>query len=377
MKTVRLFMFRCLRKLHMQSWCYYIFSPFVYFSKHVKAEDLADAYRRLRALHPDSGHSCLCRNELESFPCYDLQIVIPAYNVEQYIEECIDSVLVQCSDYRVLIVVVNDGSTDSTWNLLEKYGKYPNVMLINQENKGFSGARNAGLRQIMAQYVMFLDADDRLEAGAVSALMEAAMRTDADIVEGGYRHFVGRKVLSAFCHQSSVTKDWTVLYGFPFGKVYKAWLFESVHFPEGYWFEDTVCIYALYPRCSKVATINDVVYLYRQNEKGISVTSRGNIKTIDALWVTRSMLSDSSRLGISADSLLYESFLSDLSVNYTRFVTLDDRIHQDVFLVSADLYHRFFEGFHTASKRFSFLEKALRHYDYGMYRLYGECEMGV
>ena len=182
---------------------------------------------------------------------------------------------------------------------------------------------------------MFVDADDKLPEDAEESLLRSALRTDADIVEGGYSRFVGERTTFTFRHSESFTRDWSILYGFPVGKVYKSWLFEDVVFPFVYWFEDTICIYLLYPRCKTVATKKDVVYLYRQNEQGITFTSRGNIKTLDALWVTRRLLADSKRMGIPATQALYDMLLLDLSVNLTRFVTLDDMVHQDAFMVSA------------------------------------------
>ena len=117
--------------------------------------------------------------------------------------------------------------------------------------------------------------------------------------------------------------------------------------------------------------------MYRQNEQGITFTSRGNIKTLDALWVTRRLLADSKRMGIPATQALYDMLLLDLSVNLTRFVTLDDMFHQDAFMVSAALLQEYFPHYRTEKIRLRPLEQAFLHYDYGAYRLYGKCYLGV
>lgn len=236
--TALRFLFRCFRKLRMQSLCYRMLLPFYHDFLPEGKDEIEAACRRLSLFHPDEGRSCLCRNILKTPFVYDVQVVIPAYNAEAYIAECMDSVLGQQTAYKILVVVVNDGSTDGTLSILKKYADHPDVVLVNQENRGFSGARNRALECIYARYVMFLDADDRLADGAVEALVREAVRTDADIAEGGYSRFSHRKILSVFRHRDMQTEDWRVLYGFPVGKVYKSELFERVCFPPGYWFEE-------------------------------------------------------------------------------------------------------------------------------------------
>ena len=112
----------------------------------------------------------------------DLSIIIPVYNQEKYIEECLNSVLTQKTKYKFETIVINDGSTDHTGELLEKYKD--RVVLRTQENRGFSGARNRGLSDLRGRYLMFVDSDDLLLPDAIEALMNTACESDADIVEG-------------------------------------------------------------------------------------------------------------------------------------------------------------------------------------------------
>ncbi|MCQ2301566.1 MAG: glycosyltransferase [Bacteroidales bacterium] len=99
-----------------------------------------------------------------------LSIIIPAYNVEQFLPKCLDSIFEQnCSDFEV--VVVNDGSNDGTLALLEGYaGKHSNLNVITQDNAGMSTARNRGLEVAQGEYVMFVDSDDWLCDNALSSL---------------------------------------------------------------------------------------------------------------------------------------------------------------------------------------------------------------
>ena len=87
-----------------------------------------------------------------------LSILIPAYNVENYIEECINSILNLNIDYE--IIIINDGSTDKTLKKIQKYKKYNYIKIISQENMGISKTRNNLLKSATGKYIFFLDADD-------------------------------------------------------------------------------------------------------------------------------------------------------------------------------------------------------------------------
>lgn len=178
---------------------------------------------------------------------YDLQIIVPAYKVEKYIEDCVESVLSQNSRYNILLTIVNDGSPDGTRDILRKYEHLPNVEIIDQENKGFSGARNTGLKVIKGAYLAFLDSDDMLTPGSINALMDKMIENDADIVEGGYVTFRNNEEKECVTHKLTIGSQWLdVLSGYPWGKVYRASLFERLQFPEGYWFEDTMISFLVY-----------------------------------------------------------------------------------------------------------------------------------
>ena len=94
-----------------------------------------------------------------------LSIIVPVYNVADYLPKCLDSLLVQdLSQNEYEIIVVNDGSTDNSGKIAEEYSKtYSNIILINQENQGLSGARNTGIQNAKGEYVQFVDSDDYLE----------------------------------------------------------------------------------------------------------------------------------------------------------------------------------------------------------------------
>lgn len=103
-----------------------------------------------------------------------LSIIIPVYNVEKYLEQCLDSVLVD-NQFTGQVICVNDGSTDGSLAILNQYdAKYPNVEVYSQDNQGQSVARNTGLDKAKGDYVLFLDSDDYYSKGAINYLCQLA-----------------------------------------------------------------------------------------------------------------------------------------------------------------------------------------------------------
>ena len=120
----------------------------------------ANAQQLLANYTIDPFPTCVANNFLD--PQYDLQIIIPAYNAENYVTQCLESALQQKTHYSYIITVVNDGSIDKTSGIIESYyAKYPEkIEVISQKNRGISGARNAALRVLKGRYITFLDSDD-------------------------------------------------------------------------------------------------------------------------------------------------------------------------------------------------------------------------
>lgn len=113
-----------------------------------------------------------------------ISVIIPAYNVEQYIQECLDSVISQ-DNIKTEIICINDGSTDSTESILEKYAEhFSNVILYSQNNKGLSASRNKGIELASGRYVYFLDGDDILaEEGVLKKIVDCMDDYSLDLME--------------------------------------------------------------------------------------------------------------------------------------------------------------------------------------------------
>ena len=114
-------------------------------------------------------------------------IIVPVYNAEKHIGKCLESILNQTYK-NISIIVINDGSKDNSQSIIEKYKmKYPNIILINQENSGVSKTRNKAIKLVNTKYVMFIDNDDFIDIDYVQKHLEIAENEDCDVVISGYR----------------------------------------------------------------------------------------------------------------------------------------------------------------------------------------------
>ena len=110
-----------------------------------------------------------------------ISILIPVYNVADYVEECLNSILVQIDD-NAEIIVMNDASTDNSWEVLQAYQTHPKITLVQApHNRGLSGTRNALLPLATNQYVWFIDSDDAMHDGAYTKVVNALASMDIDM----------------------------------------------------------------------------------------------------------------------------------------------------------------------------------------------------
>lgn len=204
-----------------------------------------------------------------------VSIVIPAYNAEEYIARCIDNVLAQTQP-NVEIIVVNDGSTDNTPEMVDWYAaKYENVVAIHQENGGISVARNAGIRQANGEYIGFVDADDMLYPSMVERLYQSAKKNDCDIaITSLYRITKqGYEILERYPLREDIaistdeflkmlnTRGW--LYAaMVMNKLYKAELIKNRLFPPVRLSEDSAWSPYILSYADKICYIDDCSYEY-------------------------------------------------------------------------------------------------------------------
>ncbi len=116
-----------------------------------------------------------------------ISVIVPVYNVEKYLRQCLDSLLQQT--YKdIEVILIDDGSTDASGSICDEYAaRYDNFQVIHKENAGLGMARNTGLDHISGEYVAFVDSDDYLDPGSIEALYKNLKRYGVDMCKGGFR----------------------------------------------------------------------------------------------------------------------------------------------------------------------------------------------
>ena len=192
-----------------------------------------------------------------------ISIIIPTYNQEKFLKASIDSALSQ--DYADKeIIVINDGSTDSTSDILATYNE---ITIITTPNRGLSAARNTGIEASKGDWITFLDSDDALLPGALTHLIAPAAAMEADVCIGGQKTAVILSPTTALSKTLYRTLD-----GSAWGKLYRRELLENERFTPGLYYEDLEFLSRLYRHARRIVTCDHEVYYYRNNPEGISTT---------------------------------------------------------------------------------------------------------
>src|SRR5690554_1078162 len=221
-----------------------------------------------------------------------ISLIIPIYNVEDYLAQNLLSVKNQT--YRNFeVIIVNDGATDSSAAIAEKFIEDDDrFKLIHQENKGLSGARNTGLKEAKGDYVFYLDSDDILEDTALELLVNAAVKYQADVVQGNFYYDYPEYLLLNQQQQkeievynkkeamSALLEHKTVL-NFAWGKLIKTDLAKKHEFPEGKFYEDTFWKYKVIHDVEKYVALKQPVLYYLQ--RGSAISGAFSMRNLDQL----------------------------------------------------------------------------------------------
>lgn len=208
-------------------------------------------------------------------------VIVPVYNVEPYLRECIDSVLSQT--YRDFeLILVDDGSPDNCGAICDEYAaKDDRIRVIHQEQSGVSVARNAGLDAARGEYIAFVDSDDWIFPNYLSYLMRAIEENQADISVVGFQRFADeppsadsiaysvKNIKTGIESCFMLYTDEGVVYTIPCGKIYRAALFTDIRYPIGRIHEDEATTYKLLYKARKVVALDATLYCYRVNPESI------------------------------------------------------------------------------------------------------------
>ena len=222
-----------------------------------------------------------------------ISIIVPIYNVEAYLERCVQSIFNQTYDNYELILV-DDGSPDRSGEMCEQYAKQDNrVKVIHKENGGLSDARNAGLEVAKGEHIVFVDSDDWLAPHYLEYLLKTAEETESDIVECEIVKTTGEPeeiVLEAeYTVERFKTEEGlklliedSVFHQYVWNKIYKREVIGNIFFEKGKTNEDEFWTYQIFGKARQVAKIGIPLYYYFQ--RGTSIMGVGyNIRRLDAI----------------------------------------------------------------------------------------------
>lgn len=211
-----------------------------------------------------------------------VSVIVPVYNTEKYLEKCLDS-LVNQTLQDIEIIAVNDGSTDKSFNILERYAKrYPQIVKVyHKKNGGQASARNLALDVCTGEYIGFLDSDDFVKNDMYEKMYNLAKEKKADYVACGYTDTYmqnGKMIILKPYVASTVCTETRQLYFdalvSPFLHLYKTEIIQEsrIKFPEGFIYEDTAFYLNLIPYIHKVACVEDAL-AYRLRRKNSTTTT--------------------------------------------------------------------------------------------------------
>ena len=214
---------------------------------------------------------------------YKVTIIVPVYNVQDYVVDCLDSIVQQTYTESIECILIDDSGNDNSVQIINEYlSKYNGpinfVFLHHEKNKGLSAARNTGIKHANGEYVIFLDSDDKLYSNSIQSLLDVANKfPEAELIQGStYPQFLLSKniqpeysndvewIRSGFCTSATIPVP-------AWNKLVKAQIIRdnNIYFKEGFLQEDNIWAYQLQKHITKIAFCFDTTYWYRYNPAGI------------------------------------------------------------------------------------------------------------
>lgn len=214
-----------------------------------------------------------------------VSVIIPVYNVQQFLPEALESAINQTYE-NLEIVIVDDGSTDGSGILCDEYAKKDNrIIVIHQENMGLSAARNAGLNICTGEVIAFLDSDDAYQITFVETMLNVMKRTRSDIVICRHSIHSTKEKLDGYVIERVVPDakkgvydrnsalcalvDGHINHGV-WNKLYNRKLWDNIRFPTGHVYEEIDTTYRIIDLCERVCIIDDLLYMYRRRPGSIT-----------------------------------------------------------------------------------------------------------
>lgn len=260
-----------------------------------------------------------------------VSIIVPIYNVEKLLDRCILSIVNQTYQ-NTEIILVNDGSLDSSLQICKNYSTDKRVIIIDKPNGGLSDARNAGLKVATGEYCAFIDSDDFIKETMIASMIQQIELESADICvcDMKYLYDDGREDFASggtFTSTNVVdTPELVSINNSACNKIFKTEMFKDVIFPVGKFYEDLATIPILLYKAKKVCKVNEAFYIYYQRSGSIAHTANMKIFEIyDAIEGCINYVKDHGNEPKVLKALMELYILHGLELTTLRIKEFDDK----------------------------------------------------
>ncbi len=288
---------------------------------------------------------------------FDISVIIPIYNVEEYLRECLDSLLDQ-GPAKLQVIMINDGSPDGSGEIAEEYAnRYDNYECYSIENGGLGHARNYAMQYVKGKYTIFIDSDDVIVPGTFSRMMELSEKYGSDMTicnvvrfnsKGAWASDLFEKVFSEIEDVSHITKNHRLLYDTTaWNKLILTSFFKenNFKFAENILYEDIPCTIPMHYKANKVAMLNSIGYLWRVRDgatKSITQNTSSNQNLIDRLEIVR-MLDKFYKDELKNPEMWIEQQKKTLETDLMIFVRACDKMPEDQAMDSLERIKNYIE----------------------------------
>ena len=245
-----------------------------------------------------------------------VSIIVPVYNVEGYIRKCLDSLINQTLD-DIEIIVVDDGSTDESINIIQEYeNTYPDkIRYFKKENGGVATARNFGISHATGEYIAFLDSDDYVELDIYEKMYKKAKQENSDLVECDFIwEYPNKSKIDNGIVYTNKKEMLTYARVIPWNKLIKKNLIDAheVQFPNGLRYEDMEFTYRIIPYLDRVSFVKEPLVHYVQRNSSVSYSF--NVETEDIFTILDNVIE------YYKSNNFYEEYKNELEYTYTRIL---------------------------------------------------------
>lgn len=247
-----------------------------------------------------------------------VSIIVPVYNTSKYLDKCLNSLVNQTlSDIE--IIVVNDGSTDNSMDIVNKYKeKYNKIKVIDKKNGGVSTARNAGINVATGKYIGFVDSDDYVDTSMYEKLYNASIIADYDVVvcdlfavNNNHKKIMSSGLNKNLNNKNNIRENMNNINATLCNKIYKTNIIKNNLFTENMEYEDVEFLYRLLPKIGNISLVNEPLYFYNNRDNSTTHTYSDKwYKLLDNLDII---------IKYYVDNNLYNKYKHELEYMYIKY----------------------------------------------------------